>query len=57
MGDDSAFFHDLDVFLESKKDWKDFRQALADHDLITDNHNTMFFEPNNENEKMRGFRL
>jgi hypothetical protein len=56
MGDDSAFMRDLDVFLEAKQEWKDLLQAFKDHNLITDNYNTLFFEPRNEEERIRGYR-
>jgi hypothetical protein len=56
-GDDSPFFHELDVFLELKQEWKDLRQAFADRDLITDNYNTCFFEPKNQEDRRRGFTL
>ncbi len=48
---------ELDVFLESKGEWKDMREAFSDHDLITDNYNTMFFEPRNEEDRTRGYAL
>jgi len=57
MGDDSAFFSDLDVFIVSLGKWKDLSQAFKDRDLITDNFNTCFFEPKNEEERKRGYRL
>ena len=55
--DDSAYVHDLDVWLEQKKKWKDMLQAFKDHDLITDNYNTIFFEPRNGEERVRGYSL
>ncbi len=55
-GDDSAFFSDLDVYLESKKQWKCLSQAFKDRDIITDNYNTIFFEPKDEEERKRGYR-
>lgn len=36
---------------------KDLRQAFRDHDIITDNYNTRFFFPENEEDKIRGFTL
>jgi hypothetical protein len=56
-GDDSASIKDLDVFLEQKQEWKDMGQAFKDHDLITDNYNTCFFEPKAEEDRKRGFAL
>ncbi len=31
-------------------------EAFENHDLITDNYNTEFFEPKNDEEKKRGYR-
>jgi hypothetical protein len=56
-GGDSAFQKDLDVFLEFKQKWKDMRKAFEDHDIITDNYNTVFFEPYNKEDKKRGYTL
>lgn len=56
-GDDSAFIKDMDVFLEKTGEWKDMRQAFKDHDLIVDNYNTYFFEPENEEDRKRGYTL
>jgi len=55
--DDSAFIKDLDVYLESKKEWKDLGQAFKDKDLIPDNLNVYFFEPINKKEREQGYRL
>jgi hypothetical protein len=55
--DDSAFIFDLDVWLTQKSEWEDMRQAFADHDLITDNFNTFFFEPQNEEDRQRGYAI
>lgn len=56
-GDDSPFIKDLDVWLEALQCWKDMRKAFVDRDLITDNYNTMFFEPANEADRERVFAL
>jgi len=55
--DDSVFISDLDVYLEKKNKWKDLGQAFEDRDLIPDNLNVYFFEPENEEERKRGYRL
>ena len=55
--DDSPFISELDVYLEQKHEWKDMSQAFKDKDLITDNYNTTFFEPQNEEDRVRGFTL
>jgi hypothetical protein len=45
---DSAPISDFDVFLESNQMWKYMPDAFADHDLIPDETNTYFREPNDE---------
>ena len=56
-GDDSVYIHDLDVYLEktSPPGWKDLKQAFKDNDVITDNCNTTFREPLNEQERAQGY--
>lgn len=54
-GADSAYGKDFNVFLESKQEWKDMRQAFKDKDLITDNYNTIFFEPQTPEDRKRGY--
>lgn len=54
-GDDSAFVSSLDVLINGE--WKDMGQAFKDHDLITDNYNTCFFEPRDDEERKRGYAL
>ena len=54
-GDDSAFFRDLEVFLEKTQEWKCLSQAFKDKDIITDNYNTVFAEPRNQTEKDQGY--
>jgi hypothetical protein len=56
-GDDSPFVSQLDVWLDKKQEWKDMGKAFTDHDLITDNWNTCFFEPENEEDKKLGYKL
>jgi len=63
FGCDLFYIEDLEVLLENSTCnmmngvWKDMRQAFKDHDLITDNHNTRFFEPANEEDRKRGFTI
>jgi len=62
FGSDLFYIKDLDVLLGEEKEswhlrWKDMRQAFKDKDLITDNHNTRFFEPANEEDRKRGYAL
>ena len=52
---DSVFTSDLEVFVSGG--WKDLGLALDEKDVITDNHNVEFFEPRDEAEKLRGYRL
>ncbi len=53
----SEFCSDYEVWLESKKEWKDLNQAFEDHDVINDNFNTIFFEPKTEEDRLRGYTL
>jgi len=57
LGADSDFISNYDVYLESKNEWKDMKQAFRDHDIIEDNYATYFFEPQNEEDRKRGFTL
>lgn len=56
-GMDSDYIHNYDVYLESKGAWKDLAQAFRDHDVITDNYNTKFFEPTTEEDRVKGYKL
>ena len=56
-GQDSAFIKNFDIYLESRRQWKDMNQAFKDKDLIIDNYNTKFFEPKTEEDRIRGFTL
>mgnify|MGYP003577498418 CR=1 FL=1 len=54
-GDDSVFFHELEVYLENKKEWKCLQKSFKDKDVITDNYNTIFKEAKTEEEKAKGY--
>ncbi len=54
---DSCFVSDLGVFIEKTKSWKSLKQAFKDRDVITDNYNSYFFEPQTEEDRERGFTL
>lgn len=56
----SDYSRDYEVLLDEDKPtvrWRSFRDAFAAHDLIIDNHNTVFFEPTNVEDRTRGFTL
>lgn len=55
FGSDLFFIKDLDVLIGDK--WIDMGEAFRNHDLITDNYNTYFFEPKCEEDRKRGFTL
>lgn len=57
FGADSVYIKDYEVFLEKTQIWKDMRQAFKDKDIIIDNYNTIFLEPRNEEDKIRGYTL
>lgn len=52
---DSVYIKDLDVYLEKTMQWKSLSQAMKDKDIIHDNFNTIFFEPDNEADRERGY--
>ena len=54
-GDGSVFTEECDIFINNQ--WKDLGQAFRDHDIITDNHDTIFFIPRTPKDKERGFTL
>lgn len=56
-GEDSAYIHDLEAWIEAKQEWKCLQQAFIDRDVITDNYNTWFFEPKTEADRKRGYTL
>ena len=57
VGDASEFIRNLDVYLVKKGYWKDMWKAFKDHDIIIDNFNVEFFEPENREDKLRGYTL
>lgn len=54
---DSVFGKDVEVFVEAKKAWMPLGEALKTHDVINDNYNTRFFEPQTPADRERGFTL
>ena len=54
---DTDYIKNYDVWLEQSHQWKDLGEAFKSHDVITDNYNTVFFEPTNEQDRARGFAL
>lgn len=53
---DSDYIKNFDVELPDGT-WKDLAQAFRDSDVITDNFNTRFFVPRNEDDRNRGYAL
>jgi len=45
------------VFIESVGEWMTFNDAFHDKHIITDNYNTYFFEPENEEDRKRGHTI
>jgi hypothetical protein len=54
-GSDTDYIDGYEVYLEIKKEWKDLKQAFKDKDVIPDNFNTRFAEPNTPEDKIRGY--
>lgn len=46
---------DLEVLIHDK--WVILREAFKNHDLITNVYNSKFFEPKDEEERKRGYRI
>jgi len=71
-GTDSVYISELEVFITKNLQyllnrgvipewtpvghWIPMDEAFKNKDLITDNYNTTFFEPENDEEKKRGYR-
>ena len=53
----SEYVGDYDVWLLRRCEWKDVRQAFKDHDVAIDDYDAKFYEPNCEEEKVRGLIL
>ena len=51
----SEFPLDLEVLINDK--YITFKEAFKNHDLICDLYNTKFFEPKDEEERKRGYRI
>lgn len=56
-GDDSAYIYELDVWIEALQAWKPLADAFRDRDVIVDNYNTYFFEPQTDEDRERGYTL
>lgn len=52
-GDDSARICELDVWVNGA--WKDMGQAFRDRDIIPDNYNERFGEPETPADRERGY--
>lgn len=52
---DSDYPSEFDVFLAETQAWKDMRQAFKDKDIIPNNLNTHFSEPQDAAERERGY--
>ena len=56
-GMDSDFIQNYDVYISELEAWKDLSEAFKAHNVIVDNYNTVFFEPNTEEDRERGYAL
>lgn len=54
-GDDSAPMGELEVFIVANGRWMTFGEAFSQRHLITDDFNTRFREPLDEEERARGY--
>lgn len=48
---------EYDVFIEATGNWMDYYEARKSHLIINDNYNTRIFEPETEEDKIRGYTL
>lgn len=53
---DTDYIRNFDVQLPDGT-WKDLGQAFRDHDVITNNANTRFFFPTNDEDRARGYSV
>lgn len=53
----SEEIRELEVYLEQSQRWVPMRQAFRDHDLVSDNRDTCFFEPPTPADRERGYTL
>lgn len=51
---DTCYIRDLEVYLVKSDTWKCMKQAFRDGDIIPNNENTSFKEPN-DLEKQKGY--
>lgn len=58
-GDDmwSDYPWEYDVFIEATQEWIDYKEACNQNLIINDNLNTRIFEPETEEDKLRGYTL
>lgn len=52
---DSEYPLNLEALINDK--WITLKEAFKNHDLIYDIYNTNFFEPKDEEERKRGYRI
>jgi hypothetical protein len=48
---------EYDVFIEATQEWMDYYEARKQNLIINDNYNTRIFEPETEEDKIRGYTL
>ena len=53
--EDSIPCSELEIFIDSKQEWKNLHQAFKDGDIVRDNYNQYFREPKTEEERKRGW--
>jgi hypothetical protein len=53
----SDYPSNYEFWLEAEQCWMSWQEAKSKHLIITDNYNSCFFEPDNEEDKQRGYTL
>ena len=56
-GCDSVFMRDVEIFVTKLDTWKSFNDASRDGDIIPDNYNRSFGEPETDADRERGYSL
>ena len=53
----SDFPWEYDVFIKANQQWMDYTEARKQNLIINDNYNSRIFEPQTEEDKVRGYTL
>lgn len=54
---DTDYPKNYEVYIEAINEWISFSKAWKEKHIINDNYNKRFFEPDNDEDRERGFTL